>query len=499
AVVLAPDQTWRVIAVTYTLVICTVLLSLWWLLLSGVAITRRLMVAGTVVLLLIGTAVGCVRRVWFDGDMRPRFDFRWEVDPRRVSADWLRQHASTSVDVVDLPEVLVVSPDDWPRYCGWNGNREIAEPAPSNPDWKTQPPRELWRHPVGQGWSSFAVVDHLLFTQEQRGDMECVVCYEAATGQQIWVHQDQARYSTAMGGTGPRATPTVLGEVLYSLGATGLLNCLDSTTGKLVWQTNICSDAESEPLEWGMSGSPLVVGESVIVDAGGSHGRAVIAYDRHSGKHIWASASHKAGYTSVRTEVIDETEQLIVFHGDGVMGLIPETGAVLWEYPWKNIYGVNVAQPLCFGSELFISSGYDSGCVLLDLSDLQSGSPAVPREVWPPNKRMKLKFNEAVARGNHVYGLDDGILCCLDITTGERRWKGGRYRFGQVLLWGDQLLVQAEDGAVALVDATPTEFHEITRFQPLSDRTWNVPVVNRGRLYVRNAFEAACFAIDERH
>jgi outer membrane protein assembly factor BamB len=270
------------------------------------------------------------------------------------------------------------------------------------------------------------------------------------------------------------------------------LNALEPVTGKLLWQRQVCSDAGSTMVEWGMSGSPLLHKSMVIVDAGGDAGRALVAYDQGTGEPVWSIGRHKAGYTAPRIEVINGKTQLLVFHGDGLEAHDPDTGKSLWYYPWTNQYKINVAQPIRFNDTVFLSSGYDSGCVLLDPTRLTGGRPA---EVWPPSRSLKLKFNEAVSLGNHVYGLDDGILACIDATSGERCWKGGRYRFGHVLLWQNMLLIQAEDGAVALVEATPEAFREITRFQPLNDRTWNVPAVAHGRLYVRNAAEMACFSL----
>jgi outer membrane protein assembly factor BamB len=241
-----------------------------------------------------------------------------------------------------------------------------------------------------------------------------------------------------------------------------------------------------------MSASPLVFDNTVIVDAGGGNGRAVIAYDRETGDIEWASGSHKAGYATPRLEQINGQLQLLVFHGEGLAGLNPNTGELLWEYPWTNQYKINVAQPIRFGDQIFVSSGYDSGCILLDPGTLTAQKPA---EVWPRNKNLKLKFNEAVKQGQYVYGLDDGILACIDLKTGERKWKSGRYRYGQLLLWGNKLIVQSETGYVAVVEATPDKMMEIARLEALNDRTWNMPIINRNRLYVRNAAEAACYEL----
>lgn len=488
---LIPELTFQVIVLIYLTLFTLLALSLWWLFFSGVGWPARL--GGLI--LAAGLAVGVFRfavaEVTFDGAMRPRIRWAWQPSPREVAREWLARNAPDQTQAAGTDDAFAVSAADWPRFCGPGGDRVVAEPRPEL-DWDSRPPREVWRHPVGAAWSSFAIVGQRLFTQEQRGPLECVVCYDAATGDEVWRHEDTARYETPMGGLGPRATPTVTGHGLYALGATGILNCLDPVTGALQWQRNICADAGSSPLEWGMSGSPLVHNALVFVDAGGRNDRAVLALDSATGDIVWASGNHQAGYASPRIETIAGEEQLLIFHGEGLAGMDPDSGALLWEYPWTNLYRINVAQPIRFGDHIFLSSGYDAGCVLVDPTQVTGGRPA---EVWPPNRNLKLKFNEAVRHGDFVYGLDDGILCCLEASTGERRWKGGRYRFGQVLLWDDVLIVQAEKGYVAAVRATPEAFHEITRFDALDDRTWNVPVVNRNRLFVRNADEAACYAL----
>ena len=474
----------------------------WWVFFSGIRIWIRL---STALILLVGigvTLTQCVRKVDFEGDMRPHFWFVWDPpSPSEKAQQWLNANAppsgtaaSSDAAKPDATEAsadtrVKITAEDWPRYCGATGSREISEPQCSF-DWNTHPPKELWRHPVGDAWSSFSIVGTRLFTQEQRGTQECVVCYHADTGAELWRHEDTARYETPQGAIGPRATPTVTEEAVFALGATGILNALNPITGAKLWQRNICTDAGADMVEWGMSGSPLIYEDNVIVDAGGDKGKAVIAYSRATGDIVWASGNHKAGYTSPRVEMIGGSLQLLVFHGDGLQGLEPSSGKLLWEYPWTNQYKINVAQPMRCGNQIFLSSGYDSGSVLLDPTRLTDGHPA---EVWPRNKNLKLKFNEAVQLGDYVYGLDDGILACIDVKSGERTWKGGRYRYGQVLLWGDKLIVQAEPGYVAVVEANPQEFREVARLEALNDRTWNMPIINRRRLYTRNASEAVCF------
>lgn len=494
---LADGRTDQIIRVFYGTGLLIISLSIWWLAFSGVRQWKRWLTWLCLLGSFFGLASASIRTVWFDGDMRPRLVFRWDPpSTSERSREWLKANAPPATtqaapDASSPSEPISITAPDWPRYCGPDGNRTILQPLPDT-NWAAVPPTELWRRPVGDAWSSIAVVNSRLWTQEQRGEFECTVCYDSRTGVELWRREDQARYQTAQGAVGPRATPTVSATAVFALGATGILNALEPTTGKLLWQRQICTDAGSTMVEWGMSGSPLLHNHLVIVDAGGDAGRALAAYDQATGKSVWSTGSHKAGYAAPRLEVINGQTQLLVFHGDGLEAHNPDTGESLWFYPWTNQYKINVSQPIRFENTIFLSSGYDSGCVLLDPTRLTDRRPA---EVWPPNRSLKLKFNEAVAHDNHVYGLDDGILACVDAGTGQRRWKGGRYRFGHVLLWHDKLLVQAEDGAVALVEASPVAFREITRFQPLNDRTWNVPAVAHGRLFVRNAAEMACFSL----
>jgi outer membrane protein assembly factor BamB len=496
---LADGRTDQIIRVYYGAGSLIIALTIWWLAFARFPFKTRLLtwLAASITATLL--SVASVRSIWFDGDMRPRLVFRWSPpSAAERSREWLKSNAppqtsaaSTASSHTSNAGPLQITAADWPRYCGHNGDRLIPEPLGSL-DWTNSPPRELWRRPVGDAWSSIAIVDSLLWTQEQRGDLECVVCYNTHTGEELWRHEDPARYQTAQGAAGPRATPTVSNSAVFTLGATGILNALEPATGKLLWQRQICTDAESTMVEWGMSGSPLLFENLVIVDAGGYTGKALAAYDQTTGKLVWSTGSHKAGYAAPRLETISGQIQLLIFHGDGLEAHAPRSGASIWFYPWTNQYKINVAQPLRFNNTIFLSSGYDSGCVLLDPTKLVNHRPA---EVWTPSRSLKLKFNEAVAREHYVYGLDDGILACIDSTTGQRLWKGGRYRFGHVLLWHDKLLVQAEDGAVALVEASPEKFTEITRFQALNDRTWNVPAVAHGKLFVRNAAEMACFLL----
>lgn len=490
------DHTFRMIGVYYGAAIWGIVATIWWLFLSGVAWRLRLGLFAALVCVGTATWFGLVRRLDFNGAMVPKIEWTWHPEADAVRSAWTEKQNGMELDDASLSLPFAVTAEDWPRYCGADGSRVVREPL-VNRDWKQHPPQLLWRHPVGHGWSSFAVVGPRLFTQEQRGEFECIVCYHSATGSELWVHQSRVRYETAMGGIGPRATPTVTNSALFALGATGLLSCLDPVTGAERWQIDVTSVADTQVPPWGFSSSPLVHDSNVIVIVGGTSG--TVAFDQQSGELKWGSQPHVSGYCSARVEAFDGRELLLAFYGDGLAALNPADGEELWHYPFENMYHVNAAQPLRSGNTLVIGTGYDGGCVGLNPLQIENGRPA---EVWPRNSHLKLKFNEAVERDGFVYGLDDGILCCIDAATGRRQWKAGRYRHGQVLLWDEMLLVQAEKGRIALVPARPDEYEEMTSFPALSSRTdgvsvkaWNVPAVCRSRIYVRTDREAACYSL----
>ena len=276
----------------------TALLFGWWLFFSGLQWKTRL--TGVGVLALAGVVFVTLFRVnGIGGNFLPRFEYRFAPHPEDVAREYFESASSTtqangleSAATGNSTEARIeVTDADWPRFGGPRFNQVVDETI--NRDWDAHPPKQLWRHPVGPAWSSFAVVGDLAFTQEQRGDNEGVVCYDANTGAQLWLHEDPTRFYEAASGVGPRGTPTIHDSRLYSLGATGILNCLDPLSGSVFWSRDIVSDANTEVVEYGVSGSPLIYEELVIVTPGGSNG-AVTAYDRMTGEKQWAGGQHKA-------------------------------------------------------------------------------------------------------------------------------------------------------------------------------------------------------------
>jgi outer membrane protein assembly factor BamB len=239
-----------------------------------------------------------------------------------------------------------------------------------------------------------------------------------------------------------------------------------------MWRTNILSDSDARNLDWGMAAAPLIVDNTVIVLPGGSNGQSIVGYDRLSGKRVWSALGDKQAYSSPMLVTLNGVRQLLVVSATRMMGLVPGDGKLLWEYPFPTYNGINAAQPLVIGdNRVFVSASYGAGCAMVELS--RDGERFAVRELWR-NSRMKNRFSGSVLHKGVIYGLDEGILAALDVETGELKWKGGRYGYGQVLLAGNNLIVLTEDGDLALVRATPDRHQELTRFPVLEGKTWNV-------------------------
>jgi outer membrane protein assembly factor BamB len=377
---------------------------------------------------------------------------------------------------------------EWPGFRG-PGRDGIVRGTRVATDWSATPPVVLWRRAVGPGWSSFAVAGNRVYTQEQRGDDEVVACYDASSGAPLWHHRDRARFWESNGGAGPRGTPTLSGGRVYALGGTGIVNALDAATGARVWSRNTASDTGAKVPMWGFSGSPIVVDDLVVVSAAG----ALIAYDRATGAPRWKGPVNNKGYSSPHLATIDGVEQILLVNGDGIAGVSPADGKVLWKHDWPG--GDPIVQPaLTADGNVLVSMGNDSGLRRLAVAKATGGWTA--REQWT-SRGLKPYFNDFVVHEGYAYGFDGNILACVDLADGARKWKGGRYGNGQFVLLADQdaLLVIGEEGELALVGATPDRFVELGRAPGLDGKTWNHPVVVGDRLLVRNSEEMAAFRL----
>ncbi len=446
---------------------------------------------GAVLLLVAGTvAVAWMAgvRVELSGGLRPiltRFDAEANIDALEADRARDAEPAPAGVKADRRPEAV------WASFRG--DARDGHYRFPIRTDWPDDGLSPLWKQPIGGGYASFVAADGRLFTIEQRRDQEVVTAYDAETGAEIWMHGWDTLFQEAMGGNGPRATPTLDGDRLFALGAGGELRSLAAADGRQHWRTNILEDAGARNIQWAMSGSPLVVNGLVVVAPGGPDGRSVVAYDADTGDIVWAVLDDVAGYAApVLTELAGE-RQILVVTSQRVAGLSVADGALLWEHPWITNSGPpNISQPLVIGNSVFLSAGYGHGGARFDVS--RDGGQLVATERWRTN-RMKNRFASSVLHEDYIYGLDEGILAVLEAESGERAWKAGRYGHGQLLLADGHLVILTERGEVVLVRATPEEHQELARFDAIDGKTWNVPALVDGRLYVRNAAEMAAFDV----
>ena len=363
--------------------------------------------------------------------------------------------------------------------------------APIRTTWPAEGLPLLWKQPIGGGYASFVVAEGTAFTIEQRRQQEIVAAYDVETGRELWTHGSDAEFKESMGGDGPRATPTWEAGRLYSLGAEGDLRCFEAKTGKLNWSRNILKDAGADNLQWGMSGSPLIVDDKVVVLPGGRSGKSVVAYNKLTGAQVWKSLNDTQAYVSPMLVTLAGRRQILVVSSNRIVGLAVEDGMLLWESKWDTGMGINVSQPIVVdANRFFISSGYGKGAALVEISG--SGEGLTARKVWE-NTSMKNKFNSSVLYEGNVFGLDEGILTCVDVKTGERRWKDGRYGYGQVILASGHLIIITDAGELVLVKATPDKLTELARFSAIEGKTWNYPAIADGRLLVRNQTQMACF------
>jgi outer membrane protein assembly factor BamB len=380
-------------------------------------------------------------------------------------------------------------PAEWPSFRGPYRDG-VARGGHIDSDWPASAPIEVWRRAIGPGWSSFAVAGDLLYTQEQRGEYEIVSSYRVSTGEPVWQHRDQVRFWESNGGAGPRATPTLHGGRVYTLGATGVVNALDAASGARLWTRNAASDTDTAVPDWGFAGSPLIVDGVVVVALSGR----LAGYDADTGAPRWVGPTGGGGYSSPHLFTVDGVPQVVLMRGARTVAVSPADGALLWEHIWEP--AVSIVQPVALeGGHLIVTAGDGmGGGGLRRLAISKAGERWHVEERWT-SRGLKPYFNDLVVHKGFAYGFDGSILACVDLSDGARKWKGGRYGHGQMVLLPDQdlLLVLSEDGELALVKATPEAFGEIARMRALEGKTWNHPVVVGDTILVRNGEEMAAF------
>lgn len=479
-------------------------LGIWFLFLSR--LSRRVRLAGVVAAAAAALALPALFRIrGLTGDFVPVIEPRWASRPAPRPADRSILPPTPAPTAVPVPVAAPSAPaarapvppppqpDEpaFPQFLGPSRDGRLAGPVLAR-DWPVRPPREVWRVPVGEAWSGFAVARGVAVTQEQHGGEERVVAYDVATGRVRWSHGDAARYATTIAGVGPRATPAIAGERVFTLGATGILNALELATGRVQWTRNVLEEHRAVAPEWGKSSSPVVEGGRVVVSVGATDGHSLVAYDARDGAPAWNAGSDRSSYSTPAVLTLAGRRQLVALNAASLSALDPASGTLLWEQPFPGGQP-NVASPVATGPDrVMVSVGYGIGSKSYQVLDRGGSLAAAP--LWE-SPRLKSKFANLVVHDGLVYGLDDGVLTCLDPATGERRWKDGRYGHGQLLLVGALLLVQTEDGEVVLVEPAPDALRELARLRVLDGKTWNPPALAGRLLLVRNDREAAAFQL----
>jgi outer membrane protein assembly factor BamB len=494
-------------ALMYVVYAIPVVLAVWvgWLLLTPFLGWPARRIGLFVVIALAWVYPTLLRLDGTTSDIKVTVNFRWKPTPEEL---FLAEKKTSAVAAPNKGATDMLSraqPEDWPGFRGLERDGKRAG-VHIVTDWQQNQPREVWHKRVGPGWGSFAVVGNRLFTQEQRGDNESVVCYDAATGAEIWEHADHARFFEAVGGPGPRGTPTFHEGRLYTLGATGLLNCLDAATGKAFWSRDVVADSDAKTQQWGFTASPVVEAGIVTVYAGGPKGRSVLGYKAADGNLAWSAGEGTSSYSSTHLAKLGGALQILMATNTGLTSFDPATGAILWHHNTPDIKGARaqgapIVQPTILNdSEVLYGTG-DGGTWRVKVE--KQGDKWTTAQVWE-SKAIKPYFNDMVIHKGHIYGFDGSstiFFTCVDLATGKLKWRERGYGGGQVLLLPDQdlLLVFTEKNEVALVKTNPEKREELCKLPMLKGiKSWSHPVVARGKLYVRNDEEAACYDVGEK-
>ena len=420
---------------------------------------------------------GCVIMEW-RGGMIPHVGLSKDIptDRQTIVNDRvsLRQHSS-----------------QWNQYRGPNRDGHIPEQGVAL-NWENKP-KALWKVPAGPGHSSVLVAEQTVYTLEQSGERETLFARNLSNGKEKWKVAQQTKWDDMMSGTGPRSTPTLLNGKLYTLFSNGVLCRVNAKSGKLEWETKTV-EANYEFPEWGISCSPLIWNELIILNLGGEKS-AVRAYSINDGNLVWESdLSGKGVYISSSVLTLLGEDHLLAAVEGNIAGLNPKNGKTLWEKPWKIfLNNAQIAQPIALSKNSFLlAAGYGKGAECWNISRLTNGKYLIETS-WK-SKNLKAKFSNPVLKNGYLYGLSENLLVCLEAKTGELKWRGNKYGYGRILVSKDKLLILGNTGALSIVEATPDQFKEVFSEQLLSDvRCWNGPALASGYLVAMNGEELACF------
>jgi outer membrane protein assembly factor BamB len=441
------------------------------------------------IVLLFAVLLGLCAAIWYARTPHTHFESNPELAKELAEATILDEPSGEPL------------PGEWPQWRGPYRDG-ISRETGLLASWPTKGPEVLWRQPCGDGYSAPIVKgDRLYLMERSSDDQESVLCRNALSGEEIWRTSYQSTFKEQYG-SGPRSTLVLSDGRLYTVGASGVLNSLEAVSGGVAWSHDLLTEYHAPNLRWGVSFSPLIEGDLLITNPGGPNGNSVVAFDK-AGKAVWHALDDPAGYGAPVAVTAAGERQLLVFTGKALVSLSPKDGKLFWRFPWATSFEVNAATPVVFRAKIgnhednyvFITSGYNKGCALLKLVAGPDGKPDV-KQVYQ-GTQLRSHFASPVRWGNYVFGFDETDLVCLDLRTGEVAWSQKGFDKGSALIADGRLIILSEKGELALAEADPKEYREISRFRVNRKRTWTVPVVANGRLYLRTQEEIICFALTQ--
>lgn len=372
---------------------------------------------------------------------------------------------------------------DWPQFRGPQQNGVSAEKGLLR-SWPESGPKVVWKKPIGSGFSSMTVVGEALYTMAVEGESETAYRLREADGEVVW-RVPLGPVFPEVFGNGPRSTPTVEGDVVYMLSASGRFHALKTNDGARLWEVDVMKTFNAPSPLRGFASSPLVDGDLVILEVGGTEGKAVVALDKKTGQTRWTALDGKPGYVTPVAVTIDGVRQYVTVRtAEGDVVSLTADGKVHWQHPWKK--GA-LASPLFLPpNRIFVSASEDAGAVLLEIGT--ADGKATVTEVWS-NRLMKNHFSSSVLYEGHIYGFDNASLKCLVAGTGEQKWVHRGYGKGSLVAADGLLYILSDQGQLILADATPEGFQEKGKVKVMEGKTWTPPSLSRGRIYLRDEDE----------
>lgn len=364
--------------------------------------------------------------------------------------------------------------DDWPNYRGPNHDG-ISKETGWSAKWPSEP-KQLWKAKVGTGFASFAVAGGKAYTVGNASDTDMLYCFDAVTGKEIWKQSNPAKLDPKYYEGGPSATPTVDDGRVYTFSKRGIAYCYDAATGSPVWTKDLATELKAAMPTWGFAGSVLIDGDLAVYNVGS----AGAALDRKSGKVVWHSGTEAAGYSTAVPFDADGKRAVALAIKKDVVAVTVADGKELWSFPWETEYDVNAADPILLGKKVFISSGYNHGGGVFDVST----KPA--KKLWE-NKNMRNHINNSVLWKGYLYGVDEKQLTCMSFDTGAVKWTEKSVGKGSLMLADGKLIVLSDKGELMVAEASPNAFKPSARAQVLGGKCWSTPVLANGKIYCRNA------------